>query len=166
MAYNTTMEELVPFQAKRGKTFPPGTTQAQAIKLEFEKHFKKAFPDFVFGEATVTVVSTQALGKQTITGQVSMESLINAFINLIQSTLPNLETLMLIVRQIAIKLDVKRPYLVLPKPYQKVIKRTYSSQKTLDVLAAELQSKSRAKKYLRILQKRIGTYTEKKRPFV
>lgn len=160
------MEELVPFQTKRGKTFPPGTTQEQAITLEFSKHFKKAYPDFVFGDATVTPISAQTLGKQTITDQVSMESLVNAFINLNQPTLPNLESLMLIIRQVAIKLNVKRPYLVLPKPYQKVIKRTYSSKKTLDSLGTELQSKSRAKKYLRILQKRIGTYTEKKRPFV
>ena len=166
MAYNTTMEELVPFQAKRGKTFLTGTTQAQAVALEFEKHFKKVYPDFLFGNVEIKSVPAQTLGKQQLSDRISMGSLVSAFVNLYQTTLPNLELLMQVLRQIARELTVKRPYLVLPKPYQKAIKRSYSSQKTLDSLTTELHSKSRAKKYLRILQKRIGTYTEKKRPFV
>lgn len=54
---------------------------------------------------------------------------------------------------------------ILPPSYQKALKNMYVSIKTRDALAKTIGSNKKAKKYLRILQKRLGIYPHKKPPF-
>jgi len=173
-AYNTDMDELVPFQEKRKKQFPADFSILQAISSELEKHVKKAYPTFEFGTGTVaTDITATVFGKQVIMGQVSLEVLATALAPVVSPvamktdtafSLATLEVPMLILSQLSIALTVKRAYLVLPKPYQKAIKRTYISITTLKKLSAFLESNKKAKKYLRIMHKRLGIYTKKKPP--
>lgn len=163
MAYNTSMEELVPFQAKRKKQFPAGMTKKQAVTEELAKHFTKYYPAFVFGTTDVAVDSTaKVFGKQQVFEEFPPSTLVDAYLGLDDSTLSALEIPMLLLIQIAKKVGAKRPYLVLPKTYQKIIKRTYTSKQTLERLTEAIGSKKLAKKYLRIMQQRLGIYTKKK----
>jgi hypothetical protein len=60
----------------------------------------------------------------------------------------------------------KRRYLFLPATYRKALKKTLTSEITLQALAAELKSAKKAKRTLRILHRRYGIYTTKKPKFV
>ena len=168
------MDELVPFQEKRKKQFATNTTVQAAIANELEKHFKKAYPTFAFGTGTVTADTVAIVfGKQTVIGAVSLEVLATALASVASPvamktdtafSLATLEVPMLLLSQLSMALTVKRAYLVLPKPYQKAIKRTYIRVTTLKKLGAFLESNKKAKKYLRIMHKRLGIYTKKKPP--
>lgn len=168
------MDELVPFQEKRKKQFPVGYSVIQAITSELEKFYKKSYPTIEFGTGMVTAdANATVFGKQMVTGAVSLEVLATALAPVVSPvamkkpaplTLATLEVPMLLLSQLAKKLGSKRAYLALPKPYQKAIKRYYTSKATLANLGDFLQSKKKAKKYLRILHKRLGIYTEKKPP--
>jgi hypothetical protein len=162
------MEELVPFQTKRKKQFPVGTTQSEAVLLELTKHFKKVYPEFVFVESiTPNTANTHVFGTRKVPTNISLSNLAALYLQTQDfPTLKNLELFMLNLQTIALSAKIKRAYLVLPKPYQMAVIRQYSSMATFDSLATELASKKRAKKYLRILQKRMGIYTKKKPGFI
>jgi len=169
------MDELVPFQEKRKKQFPADFSVLQAISIELEKHVKKTYPAFEFSTGTVTSdITATVFGKQVITGRVTLEVLATALAPVASPvamkknelfSLATLEVPMLLLSQLANALGVKRAYEVLPKPYQKAVKKTYTNATTLEQLGAFLQSKKKARKYLRIMHKRLGIYTAKKPPF-
>lgn len=169
------MTELVPFQEKRGKRFKENVTSQQAIELELTKYFANNYPTLKFEGGELEISKDAAvLDQQQITELPNITSF-SFTIALVTSptliadetipwTLSRLESPMLLMRLVA-KGNTKSPYLVLPKPYQKMIKRVYTNALTFDKLAAFLKSKKRAKKYLRIFQKRLGIYSTRKPPF-
>lgn len=169
------MTEIVPFQDKRKKQFPKDTTSLDAVTSELDKHFKKNYKDFTFGNSDFATNETVTeLGKQSETREFSLTSFSACIASITSpallkkstSTLARLELPQLMLTIIARTLGIKRPFHILPKPYQAMLKRVYMDQQTLEELASFLKSKKKAKKYLRILHKRLGIYTAKKPPFV
>lgn len=169
------MTELVPFQEKRGKQFPENTTPLQAITIELRKYFSDYYPTLEFGTDELDLPpNVLVLDTQKITSLPTFESFSHEVARVtspalltdvsIPWTLRRLEVPMLLLIFAAKKIT-KSPYLLLPKPYQKILKRVYTSQETNDKFAVFLESKKRAKKYMRIFQKRLGIYSKRKPPF-
>lgn len=167
------MTDIVPFQAKRKIQFNQDTTPQAAIALEIERYFQRTFPNFKFPAEDVIqkLNNTSVLGKQSVKGitLVTLAELLAPFSSEKTTSLPrdfaSMELLQLSTTHVAQQVGVKRPYRIFPKPYQKMLKRIFTAQETLERLSTELTSKKKAKKYLRIFIKRMGFYTQKKAPF-
>lgn len=171
------MTELVPFQTKRKKLFPSNTTPEQAIQFELEKYFKKIGVTVSMSTNTVSKVGDtqiKVLDQQSLPDDISMDFIISTLAPLCspllfsakkEITITELERVVLILRKLATDTSTKETLEVVPKHYAKTITRLFTSQKTLDQLSVTLASNKRAKKYLRIMQKRLGIYKERKPPF-
>ncbi len=171
------MTELVPFQTKRKKLFPLNTTPEQAIQSEIEKYFKKIGVSLSTSTNTILKVDNsliKVLDQQSLPDEITMEFVISTLAPLCspllfsakkEITITELERVVLILRKLATDTSIKETLEVVPKHYAKTITRLFTSQKTLDQLSVTLASNKRAKKYLRIMQKRLGIYKERKPPF-
>lgn len=168
------MTELVPFQTKRQKEFKEGTLPADAVLLELKNYFEKKYPTQSFDEQDmlITVPKTVIFGTQKVQSLTlpTLAQLVALFTSPALATQPksfdNMELLQLSTTLLAKRIEAKRAYLIYPKPYQKMLKRFFTSEETNEALAIEFSSKKKAKKYLRILIKRMGFYTQKKAPFI
>ena len=166
------MTELVPFQTKRQKKFKEGTQPEEAILLELKTHFEKKHPTFSFDAQDIveTVPKTSTFGMQSVKSLTlpTLARLVAQFASPALASQPksfdNVELLQLSTTLLAKRIQAKRAYLIYPKSYQKILKRFFTADKTHTALATEFSSKKKAKKYLRILIKRMGFYTKKKAP--
>ncbi|MCC7304043.1 hypothetical protein IT418_01350 [bacterium] len=171
------MTELVPFQEKRGKLFPPGTTPTEAVTAEVQPYLKKIAPDLVFDVETPLVFNNEnmVLGQFELLVIPSLENIATILTPVVSPgivtneqlpwTLARLELPVILLRKLAIAIGTKETLDVLPKPYRKAIKKLYTNKTTQVHLAEFLQSAKRSKRYLRIMQKRLGIYKERKPPF-
>lgn len=168
------MTELVPFQTKRKKEFKEGTLPADAVLLELKNYFEKKYPTLACDEQDMleTVPKTIIFGMQKVQSLTlpTLAYLVALFTSPDLATqsksFDKMELLQLSTTLLAKRIEVKRAYQIYPKPYQKVLKRFFTSEETNVALATEFSSKKKAKKYLRILIKRMGFYTQKKAPFI
>lgn len=182
--------ELVPFQLKRKKQFKPDTKPVEAVREELLTFYQKYFPAVfqAYSQEKVAgpspVLDSEVKNLQTrypidtvsftdvataiaqVTSPAILEDSANAW-TLLRLELPvamlnNIEHMVVHATQ-----DTKAVPLIelLPKPYQAIITDIYTSSTTLSQLTTFLESKKRAKRYLRILQKRLGIYKQRKPPF-
>lgn len=160
--------ELVPYQAKRGKKYPSGTTSEIALLSELSALLSQ-LPE---GNARfVPDTATRVLGKQVFPTTLTQTDAIAIFAPVLSEKQGDriplflLELPVLLLSSLSSQQKLRRPYKLLPKPYQKRIKTTYTSKHTRDGLATFLDSKKKARRYMRIFHKRLGLYTKRKPPF-
>lgn len=171
------MTELVPFQEKRGKIFPADTTPLQAVSQELQKYLGKVAPDIVYDIDTPLTFdpNTQVLGQVEFSVIPSINNIASILTPVVSPavvqneplpwTLTRLELPVALLRKLATEIGTKETLDVLPKSYRKAIKKLYTNKATQTRLAEFLQSGKRAKRYLRIMHKRLGIYKERKPPF-
>lgn len=157
--YNSYMAELVPFQEKRNKKFPEETSAINAVESEFHSYFAKYFSThnlnaLTFAQNFAPLTSPTLLADDTI--RWTAERVTEPLLILVE-TQKQFEQ-----NNIAFP---KRRYLFLPKPYQKMLKKTLTSKNVLEKLAESLHSAKKAKRIMRIAHRRYGIYTQKKPKF-
>lgn len=158
---------LTPYQDKRKKEFPDGTTPEEAILQELLAFWKKEFP---------LVYEHLKENPNLLDGLVNNLAPVIAPKYAFDTTLPwtklriqnILEALLTLEEILSIKSETiipRKRTSILLKPYQKHIKRLLTSEYIRDSLAKSMNSKKGAKKFLRVMHKRLGIYTKRKPPF-
>ncbi len=95
---------------------------------------------------------------------VSVPALLNELSLFMLDTLPSAwYRLRLLLKKCGV--SARRCIKLCPPYYRKATKEVYRSSEVVLNLAELLNSKKKAKKYMRILAKRLGIYTKKKKPF-
>ncbi len=159
------------------------TINQKGLEFIYNKSCTQVFNSFFDTNKTKLYTSSYSIGTKTLTNTQLLQLISCSFVELVDifyktTNNPNsnnknnkvelykLESLLTIFWQLKQKYGLSKRFIkIMPPYYRKAFKEIYRSKKVMLSLAKFLNSKKKAKKYMRILQKRLTIYTQKKKPW-